>query len=137
MAVTPRHTNCRPGERRDPYAVPSLLAQCQSPSATTNAGGYGSLLSQGRRVGRACAPESSSPSLPWRDDLDLVAGLQRRLGPAALRQHVVIQRDREMAALVVEFTKQRIDAGGPDLAGLAVDDHAHCITSLSIWPHST
>src|SRR6478735_6568739 len=43
---------------------------------------------------------ASSPSLPRRDDLDLVAGLQAGLGPAAFRHHVVVQRDREMGALV-------------------------------------
>src|SRR5665213_417962 len=55
---------------------------------------------------------SSSPSLPWRDDLDLVAGPDRGFGPAAFRQHVVIHRDREMAALVFEFAEQRVEAGG-------------------------
>src|SRR5216683_4906291 len=52
----------------------------------------------------------SSPSLPRRDDLDLVAGLKRRLRPPAARQHVVIQRDREMRALIFEFAEQRVDA---------------------------
>src|SRR5437773_9400873 len=49
----------------------------------------------------------SSPSLPRRDDLDLVAVLDRRFGPAAFRQHVVIQRDGEMGALVFELAEQR------------------------------
>src|SRR3982074_1848928 len=53
---------------------------------------------------------SSSPSLPWRDDLDLVAVLQRRLRPLAARQHVVIQCDRKMRALIFEFAEQRVDA---------------------------
>src|SRR3954451_14322886 len=44
-----------------------------------------------------------SPSLPRGDDLDLVAALQHRLGPAAFRQHVVIHGDREMRAFVVEL----------------------------------
>src|SRR5439155_24234858 len=79
----------------------------------------------------------SSPSLPRRDDLDLVAVLDRRLGPAAFRQHVVIQRDREMRALVFEFAEQRGDAGGDDLPRLAVDGHTHRITSLSIAPRCT
>src|SRR4051812_4782090 len=52
---------------------------------------------------------ASSPSLPRRDDLDRVAGPQGRLGPAAARQHVVIQRNRELRALVVELAEQRID----------------------------
>src|SRR3981081_4603226 len=78
-----------------------------------------------------------SPSLPWRDDLDLVAALDRRLRPAALRQHVVIHCDREMGAFVFELAEQRVDAGRKYLPLLAVDDHAHCITSLSIWPCST
>src|SRR5471032_3095204 len=80
---------------------------------------------------------SPSPSLPRRDDLDLVAGLQRRLGPAAARQHIEIQRDCEMRALIFELAEQRVDPHRCDLARLAVDDHAHCITSLSITPRST
>src|SRR5215210_694404 len=80
---------------------------------------------------------SSSPSLPRRDDLDLVAGLERRLRPPAARQHVVIQGDREMRALIFEFVQQRMDADSGNLALLAIDGHAHCITSLSIRPRST
>src|SRR5689334_3420537 len=83
---------------------------------------------------RACPP---SPSLPRRDDLDLVAGLQRRLGPAAFRQHVVIHGDGEMGAFVFEFGEQGIDALRGDLPRLAVDDHTHRITSLSIAPRCT
>src|SRR5258707_15335206 len=49
-----------------------------------------------------------SPSLPRRNNLDLVAVLDRRFGPAALRQHVVIQRDREMRAFIFELAEQRI-----------------------------
>src|SRR4051794_23104018 len=71
---------------------------------------------------------ASSSSLPRRDDLDLVAGLNQRLCPAVARQHVEIQRDREMRALVFEFVEQRIDMRCRDLALLAVDGHAHCIT---------
>src|SRR5258708_21123937 len=82
-------------------------------------------------------PQASSPSLPRRDDLDLVAILQRRLRPFALRQHVVIQRDRKMVALIFEFAEQRIDAPREDFPLPAIDGHAHCITSLSIWPRST
>src|SRR4051794_36913506 len=80
---------------------------------------------------------SPSPSLPRRDDLDFVAGLEVGFGPAALRHDVVVERDREMGALVVELAEQRVHAGGIDLALLAVNDHAHCITSLSIRPRST
>src|SRR5689334_17282313 len=76
-------------------------------------------------------------SLPRRDDLDLVAGLQLRVRPAALRHHVVIQRDREMRALVFELAQQRIDPRCRDFAALPVDDHLHRITSLSIAPRST
>jgi len=36
-----------------------------------------------------------------------------------------------------ELAEQRVDAGRNDLARLAVDGYAHCITSLSIWPRST
>src|SRR5271168_5361719 len=81
-------------------------------------------------------PASSSPSLPRRDDLDLVAGLERRLRPPAFRQHVVIHRDRKMRALIVEFAEQRIELRGADLARFAVDDYAHGITSLSMVPRS-
>src|ERR1700731_4509960 len=80
---------------------------------------------------------SSSASLPWRDDLDFVAVLERGLCPAAARQHVVIQRDRKMRALIFEFAEQRIDACRRNLPLLAIDDHAHCIPSLSIRPRST
>src|SRR6476659_6709611 len=75
-------------------------------------------------------PSPFSPSLPRRDDLDLVAGLQRGLGPAAFRHDVVVERDRKMRALVVELGEQRVHACGRHVALLAVDDHMHCITSL-------
>src|SRR5258707_15494152 len=78
-----------------------------------------------------------SPSLPRRDDLDLVAGLKLRLRPPALRQHVAIQRDRKMRALIFELAQHRLDAARGDLTLLAVDHHAHCITSLSITPRCT
>src|SRR5437764_4128658 len=80
---------------------------------------------------------SLSPSLPRRDDLDLIAAVEPCLGPFGAWQHVIIQRDREMRALIFELGQQRLDAGGRNLALLAVDDHAHCITSLSIRPRST
>src|SRR5665213_2593001 len=70
-----------------------------------------------------------SPSLPWRDDLDFVAAFQRRFGPAAFRQHVEIQRDGKMAAFIFEFAEQRVDTRRRYLPRLAIDDHAHCITS--------
>src|SRR5436309_1081124 len=81
--------------------------------------------------------ESFSSSLPGRDDLDFVTGPELRLRPAALRHHVKVQRDREMTALIVELGQQRRDTCRGDLALLAIDGHAHCITSLSIWPRST
>src|ERR1700733_2374083 len=77
-----------------------------------------------------------SPSLPRRDDFDLVAGLELRLRPAAPRQHVIIHRDRKMRALIIKLAEQRIDAARGDLARFAVDGHAHCITSLSMVPRS-
>src|SRR5665213_2644422 len=80
---------------------------------------------------------SSSPSLPRRDDLDLVAALQRCLGPATPGQHVVIQRDRKMVAFIFELAEQCVEALRRDLALFAVDGHAHCITSLSITPRIT
>src|SRR5689334_22713276 len=79
----------------------------------------------------------SSPSLPWRDDFDLVAVLDRGFGPAAFRQHVVVQRDREMGAFIFEFAEQRVDPRRTDLALLAVNSHTHCITSLSMVPRAT
>ena len=36
-----------------------------------------------------------------------------------------------------EIASVRVDALRIDLALFAVDDHAHCITSLSITPRST
>ena len=36
-----------------------------------------------------------------------------------------------------EISSSRIDARRVDLSLLAVDDHAHCITSLSITPRAT
>src|SRR5712692_6522168 len=90
-----------------------------------------------RTRGKPLVAPIPSPSLPRRDDLDLVAVLERRLGPAAARQHVVIQRDRKMRAFIFELAEQRVDAPRGDLPRLAVDDHAHCITSLSIRPRCT
>src|SRR3981081_2570716 len=87
-----------------------------------------------RRRGKLFVVVIPSPSLPWRDDLDLVAVLERGLRPLTARQHVEIQRDRKMRALIFELGEQRVDAAGGDLALLAVDDYAHCITSLSITP---
>src|SRR5437899_12262550 len=90
---------------------------------------------RGKKTRRMLRP--SLPSLPRRDDLDLVAILQWRRRPAALGQHVVIERDREMRALIFELAQERIDPRCADLPRLAIDDHAHCITSLSITPRST
>src|SRR5487761_2145376 len=78
-----------------------------------------------------------SPSLPRRDDLDLVAVLERGLGPAAFRQHVVIDGARKMRALIFELAEQRVEPRRCDFPRLAVDGHTHCITSLSIRPWST
>src|SRR5882672_5068582 len=58
------------------------------------AAAYWVARSSGAMTSEFVAPSSSS--LPRRNNLDLVAVLDRRLGPAALRQHVVVQRDREM-----------------------------------------
>src|SRR6516164_4646072 len=91
----------------------------------------------GTTTRRASLRTSSLPSLPRRDDLDLIAAFQPRFGPAAFRHHVVIQGYREMRALIVEFAEQRSDACRENFARLAVDGHAHRITSLSIWPRST
>src|ERR1700730_12358972 len=43
------YVSCRPCESRDPYAATSLWAHWLTAYATMNTGGYGSLLSQGRR----------------------------------------------------------------------------------------
>src|SRR5215203_4356807 len=83
------------------------------------------------------ARASPSSSLPRRDDLDLVAALEPRPQPLAARQHVVIQGDREMRALILEFTEQGLHAFRCDFTRLAVYNHAHCITSLSMRPCST
>src|SRR5262249_15451900 len=48
---------CRPCERRDPYAAAFRYGCSELPvRATTDACGYGSLLSQGRQWGHAAAP---------------------------------------------------------------------------------
>src|SRR5215212_7843129 len=126
----------RPGERRDPYAV---YSRCGTRAETFRgptilwlwvpafAGTTGGEISR----------FPSSPSLPRCDDLDLVAGFQRRLRPFCTRQYVEIQCDGEMGAFIVEFAQERVDAAGNNFARFAVDGHAHCITSLSIWPRST
>src|SRR5258708_13015452 len=82
-------------------------------------------------------PQASSPSLPRRDDLDLVAAVQPRLCPFALRQHVVIQRDRKMRALIFELAQQRIDPRRGDFPLPALDGHPPSITSLPIFPDPT
>src|SRR5215475_1570224 len=94
-----------------------------------------SVLPDGRP--QAIEARHLSSSLPRRDDLDLVAALQKCIGPAALRDHVVVQRNRKMRALIFELCEQRIDARRGNLPGLAIHHHAHRITSLSIWPRST
>src|SRR5579871_431848 len=76
-----------------------------APSAITQ---YGSRPSPGRLGDRAAL--ISSPSLPRRDDLDLIAVLELRLGPAAFRHHVIVERDRKMCALIVELAQKRVDA---------------------------
>ena len=116
---------------RDPYAVSSRFGTGQMPFVTMKAGGYGSRLSPGQHDERLCA---SSPSLPRRDDLDLVAVLEPRLGPAALRQHVVIHGDGEMRALIFELVKQRVDAGRGDLARLAPVRRSHASHHLVVDP---
>src|ERR1035437_1750418 len=128
--------NRRPRERGDPYAVPS---RCDT-GADTFCNHEGLWLWVPAFAGTTCGEmlhPLSSPSLPRRDDLDLVAVLERRLRPLAARQHVEIQRDGEMGALIFELAEQRVDAARGDLPLLAVDDHTHCMTSLSIWPRST
>src|SRR6266568_453126 len=129
----------RPGEGRDPYAVSSDGGTVGETFCNYEGRWLWVPAFAGTKaecVARA-STSRSSPSLPRRDDLDLVAVAQRGLGPAAPGHHVVIHGDCEMRALIVEFAQQRLDAGGGDLALLAVDDHAHCITSLSICPRST
>src|SRR5260221_673532 len=128
----------RPGERRDPYAVYSRFGT-RGVAFRNHEGRWlwvpafaGTTCGDALRVRKA-----SSPSLPWRDDLDLVAVFQCRLRPFALRHHVVIQRNGKMVALIFELAQERVDAGRQNLPQFAIDGHAHCITSLSIWPRST
>src|SRR5260221_1633175 len=128
----------RPGERRDPYAVPSHCGTVAEPFRNHIRRWLWVRAFAGTTWGEILrTPHPSSPSLPRRDDLDGVAAFQRRLAPPAFRQHVEIQRDREMRALIFELAQQRIDADRRNLPRLAIDDHAHCITSLSIWPRAT
>src|SRR4051812_33305250 len=126
----------RPGVRRDPYRVMSRGGTIAETFRSYVRRWLWVPTFAGTTWGES-ARAPSSPSLPRRDDLDLVAVIDRRFGPAAFRQHVAIQRDRKMRALVFEFAEQRIDPRGVDLALLAVDPHTHCITSLSITPRST
>src|SRR3954447_25341650 len=128
-SVSPRLTESSPRRRGSSTPRPCGWSR--------DAAAYWIAWSSRAMTAECLASAPSSPSLPRRDDLDLVAGLQRRLGPAALRHDVVVERDREMGAFVVELAEQRVDAGRIHLALLAVHDHAHCITSLSIWPRST
>src|ERR1700683_511140 len=98
MVLIP-NTDRRPGECRDPYAVPFRLG-ARGVAFRSNEGRW---LWVPAFAGTTWCESSPSPSLPRRDDLDLVAGLKRRLAPAAFRQHVVIQRNREMVALIFEL----------------------------------
>src|ERR1700730_3478413 len=128
-------TSCRPGERRDPYAVPPRFGTAADTFRSPAILWLWVPAFAGTTSGKML--RSSSPSLPRRDDLDFVAAFQRRLRPLAARQHVAIQCDRKMRALVFDLAEQGVTAAGIDLALLAVNGHAHCITSLSITPRST
>src|SRR3954464_6391666 len=130
-----RPSTRRPREGGDPYAVWSRLGS--GAEAFRNNRRRGLWVPAFAGTTHVVAARASSPSLPRRDDLDLVAGFKPRLRPAAARQHVEIQRDRKMRAFVVELVEQRIDMRSRNLALLAIDGHAHCITSLSITPRST
>src|SRR6187399_2149429 len=125
----------RPCERRDPYAVPFRWGAVAE-TFCHHERRWLWVPSFAGTTWRAIL-FASSPSLPRRDDLDLVAGLQRRLGPAAFRQHIVIHGNRKMRAFVFELAEQRVDTGRSDLPRLAVDGHTHCITSLSMAPRCT
>src|SRR5713101_6987023 len=105
MASASRYTR-RPGERRDPYAVSFLLGTMSDAFCNNDGRWLWVPAFAGTTCGEILRTRASSPSLPWRDDLDLVAVLDRRLCPAAARQHVVIQRDRKMAALIFKLGQQ-------------------------------
>src|SRR5437667_10504029 len=105
----------RPGARRDPYRVISLLGAVAE-TFVHNKGRWLWVPAFAGTTGGECVRASSSPSLPRCDDLDLVAGLDWRGGPGAARHHVVIDGDREMRAFAVELAQQRVDACGCDLA---------------------
>jgi len=79
MGVCAPHTQRRPGERRDPYAVPYRLGALSKTFRPTNAGGYGSLLSQGRRWGK-------------RNDISAVIA-------SAAKQSIVQQKERKNGLL--------------------------------------
>src|SRR5206468_2579197 len=121
----------------DPYAVPSHWGAVADTFRHHEGRWLWVPAFAGTTGGESLRAKSSSPSLPRGDDLDLVAGFQHRLGPAAFRQHVVIQRDREMRAFVFKLGEQGVDTGRDDLPRLAVDGHTHRITSLSIAPRCT
>src|SRR5882672_10770062 len=105
-----RQPHRRPGARRDPYRV---ISRCGAVAETFHHH-EGRWLwvpaCAGTTWGGSLRASSPSPSLPRRDDLNLVAGLDRCRGPGAEWHHVVIDRGREMRAFVVEFAQQRVDA---------------------------
>src|ERR1700722_436847 len=109
MVLIP-NTDRRPGECRDPYAVSFRLGARGVAFRSNEDRWLWVPAFAGTTWGEILRP-SPSPSLPRRDDLDLVAVLKRRLAPAAFRQHVVIQCDREMVTLIFELTEQRVNAG--------------------------
>src|SRR6478736_3954030 len=131
--MTSKSSLCRPGERRDPYRVISLGGTVADTFRNHARRWLWVPAFAGTTRGESVP---SSPSLPWRDDFDLVAVLDRGFGPAAFRQHVVVQRDCKMGAFIFELAEQRVDPRRTDLALLAVDPHTHCITSLSIVPRA-
>src|SRR5881396_198321 len=105
----------RPCERRDPYRMISVVGTMGETFRHHDRRWLWVPAFAGTTGERARKMASPSPSLPWGDDFDLVAALERGLGPTALRQHVVIHGDRKMRAFIFEFREQGIDAGRGDL----------------------
>src|SRR6187399_1170501 len=105
MAVVPTHHLSSP-RKRGP-STPGRLRSNRDATAYWVARSSRAMTGENDDAG---SDSLSSPSLSWRDDFDLVAGFERRLGPAAARQHIKVQRDGKMAALIFEFAEQGVDA---------------------------
>src|SRR5881392_622113 len=108
----PRHPRARPRHPRAPHRHPREGGDPVSQRRlrmNRKAAAYWIVRSSRTMTAEFDVPSSLS-SLPRRDDLDLIAAVEPGLCPFRARQHVVIQRDREMRTLIFELGYQRLDA---------------------------